>query len=134
MRNDNIVLLSTQATQSIAPTSEYKVIHNINNQVINNQVIEQSNVGHSNVRQLLRCIVKTTDVPNMEYLKVGERYKIYSIVELYSSTIPVAEYIFNSLIKVDNGYKYRPILDTILTYFECNINRNTSTWTITFNN
>lgn len=127
--NENIVLLSTRITQTISPLSEYKIMRNINN-----QVIKQSNAEQSNFDQSLRCIIKTINMPNTEYLKIGEKYKIYSIIEFCSSTMPVSEYVPNSLIKVSIGYKYRPVLNAMLTYFECSTNHDITTWTMTFDN
>ena len=118
----NIMLLSTNATQNIAPVSEYKVIRNIDN-----KVIEQPTV-----RQLFKYNIKTTDAPNVEYLRIGTIYTIYSTVEFYSSSMPSTEYVPNSLVKTDTGYTYSPILNAILTNFECNTNNNIPTWTMTF--
>lgn len=116
------MLLSANATQNITSISEHKLIRNINGKIID----------LPNVQQLFKCTIKTTDVPNVEYLRVGGIYAIYSIVKFYSSTVPLVKYVPNSLIKTDTGYTYRPILSATLINFECDKNYDMSIWTLTF--
>lgn len=99
------VLLSANATQSITPISEYKVIRNINDKPINKLT-----------PTLLKCVIKTSDNPNIDLLRLGEKYKIVSISECTSTKKPDFEY---TQLKENNiGFVYRPIFEMVLIDFE----------------
>lgn len=119
--SDEIVLISANAIQNIAPISEYKVIRNINNKPINKLTTP-----------LLKCTIKTTDIPNVDLLQLGGRYKIYSINTFKKTKEPDINHIQTEKNKLE--YVYKPIFEMVLINFECTNNNDESTqqWIMQF--
>jgi len=91
--NNNIVLLSRCATQDISLNPDYKIIQNINGDLIKHSFTAS-----------IRCTIKTFDTPNVSLLHPGEKYKIYSVTVFKSTQKPTSECVLDYSRKVGEEY------------------------------
>lgn len=118
------LLLSKDATQEILPKSKIELIRNINNLPINY------------IPQKIKCIIETTDIPDISILKSNDKFRIYSIIKLkqFGSKTPPIDYVKDSLEVYDESITFRPIFNMMLTNFSCSSrdNDSSSKWKLEF--
>ncbi len=122
-----ILLLSRNAKQEIFPKSKIEIIRNINEQPIKQKL------------QKIKCVIETTDIPDISILKTNDSFKIYSIVKLkqYGSKTPQINYVEDSLKVLDEFIIFRPIFNMLLTNFSCvsqNFDLGPAKWKLEFEN
>lgn len=113
MVGDKILLNSRNAKQEICPVSKEVLTRNINSELVK-----------SDLKMKLKAMIETKDDVDVGALKLSmelkEICKVYSMVRFCSSASPAqGAYVEDSLEQSDGTATYRPILDMILTNFNC---------------
>lgn len=119
------LLVSRNANQEIFPKSKIELIRNINSVPIKQNYPK------------LKCVIETSDIPDISILKSKDKFKVYSIIELkqYGSKTPQIDYVKDSLELSDEYIIFRPIFNMMLTNFSCsskNSDSSPSKWKFEF--
>jgi hypothetical protein len=104
------LLVSSDATQEITPTSKHEICRNIDLKPID--VKRPSK---------LRCVVETKDMPDLSILRLGGIFKIYSIIKCRQNDVSkqIDSYVTDSREIYDDHIVYRPVFNALLTNFSC---------------
>lgn len=102
-----VVLISKNAKQEILPKSKIEIVRNINAEPMRQD------------QQKIKCIIETSDIPDVSMLKTNDKFKIYSIIKFkqYGTKTPQIEYVRDSLEVFDEYIIFRPIFTMLLTNF-----------------
>ncbi|MDR2598250.1 MAG: hypothetical protein LBC25_00790 [Holosporales bacterium] len=120
-----VVLISRNATQTLSPINRFDIPRNLNLEPIPGQQDE--------IKQ--RCCVETQDIPDISLLKIGNGFKISSLIEVrqYGTDNPAMQYVDDSLEIGDGFITFRPIFEMILINFKCKSdNFGKATWNLEF--
>ncbi|MDR3224445.1 MAG: hypothetical protein LBT03_02615 [Holosporales bacterium] len=120
------LLVSRMATQEIMP-------------IIKNEIYRNLDFEHipGNKKTKLRCVITTSDTPNLKLLLPDKLFMIYSIIKFREDGrhIPQIEYVEDSVEQHGEYITFRPILQMLLTNFHCKENDSCAKqpiWTFDF--
>ncbi len=122
-----ILLISRNAKQEISPKSKTEIIRNINAQPIKQKL------------QKIKCVIETTDIPDVSVLKTNDSFKIYSIIKIkqHGSKTPQIDYVEDSLEVLDEFIIFRPVFNMLLINFSCSYQNSDlapAKWKLEFEN
>ncbi|MDR1333093.1 MAG: hypothetical protein LBJ69_01670 [Holosporales bacterium] len=111
--SDGTLLVSRHATQEIIPVMKEQISRDLDFNAL---------ISSGRPRPMkLRCLIETTDLPNIPLLKLYNPFKIYSIVKFRHnkpSELP-QDHVEDSIEEHDDHTIFRPIINALLINFSC---------------
>ena len=119
--NGKTILKSRNAEQKIVPLEQIKIKRNVNSEPI---IPDQSTK--------YKCLIETTDAPDMSILESGKEFHIYSILKMKEAGTdkPSSPFVPDSVEKRDGYIEFCPILKMFLTNFKYKSSSNL--WSLEF--